>query len=191
MADPFDAPIVAGEAASLLPAQTLYLKVARIVAQVLEEGKERWPALGWPKSTNDVDEQMLWQFRNHGRFTVPVRVWGPVRLFFGVAQQDSSADFHEPEPHLCVWLEHAPRQVDLRRRLLDAADTGSLGSNWSRRLPGWWALTAHVRLGAFGDHAEAGDWILTRIGELSDAGLFAPLDVGAVMTSEPDEEPAQ
>ncbi len=92
MADAYDAPIIASEAASLQPAHGLYQKAARIVGLVTATGSERWPGLGWPKSTGDADEQLLWQFKRHGRITLPIRTKGPVAIFVGVAQREASID---------------------------------------------------------------------------------------------------
>ena len=182
MADAYDEPIIAGEAAALLAAHALYQKTARIIAATMESGKERWPVLGWPKSTNDADEQLLWQFKRLRRLTLPIRTTGPAQLFLGVAQHDASAEFDEPEPHLCVWVEHPAKQVDYRRVLLDQADAGALGETWARRVKGWWALTAHQRLGSFGSQAEAVSWLIDRLDELDRAAIIALLTTPGAMT---------
>ena len=98
MADASDEPIIAREAASLLDAHALYKKATRIVHSVVEVGKDRWPVFGWPKTANDADEQLLWQFKGHGRITLPMRTPTPAKLLFGIVQTDASAEFYKPLP---------------------------------------------------------------------------------------------
>ena len=176
MADAFNAPIVAREAGALLDGQALLRKVSRLISQTVDDARPRWPQLGWPKSANDVDEQLLWQFYRHGRLACPVRtaarnVW----VCIGTAQAEESADFRQAEPHLTVWIDQPPRQTDLRRRLLAEADRGHLPKMWTRRLQGWWPLFAHERLTAFADLSEARTWLLERAGELEASGILGLL----------------
>ncbi len=184
MADDHDEPIFAREAAALLDAHALFRKASRIIELVTDLGRTRWPELGWPKSLGDADEQLLWQFKGWRRIVLPVKTSSPVRIMFGVAQIDASAEFNQPEPHLAVWLDHSPMQTDLRRKLLAQADAGGLDSTWTLRVQGWWAVTAHKRLGAFGSHAEATDWLLAKLSELVAADLInAAASVGSVVSA--------
>ena len=185
MADASDEPIIAREAASLADAHSLYRKATRIVQAVTAIGKDRWPQFGWPKSPNDSDEQLLWQFKAHGRVTLPVRTPTPAKLLFGIVQTDVSAEFYKAEPHLAVWVEHAAKQGDFRRALIEQADRSGLDVPWKRRLPGWWALTASERLVAFDSHEAARDWVLARLEELDAAGVLALIgQAGGVTTFE-------
>lgn len=187
MADEYDEPIVARETASLLDAHALYRKATRIIQLAVGHGSSRWPYLGWPKAASDADTQLLWQFRERRRIALPVRTATPAQLYFGIVQTDDSAGFDYLEPHLAVWIDHSPKQTDVRRNLLDRADRGRLPDSWTRRVQGWWALTAHDRLAAFADHQAACDWIIHRIEELDSAGVLnllrAPtkseIDIGA------------
>ena len=175
LADEYDEPIVAREAGSLLDAHNLYRKVTRIIHATTEVASSRWPALGWPKSQSDADMQLLWQFRERRRIVLPIRTAARTQLMLGVAQIDPSSRVHEPDPFFAVWVDHSPKQSDLRRTLLDQADAGGLATRWTRRLQGWWALAATERMGALGTHAEAVAWLVERLGDLDNAGVLALL----------------
>jgi predicted ATPase len=173
MADSYDDAIVAREAASLLDAHSLYRKMARIIQLATAEVRTRWPSLAWPKTAGEMEEQLLWQFRHSRRLMVRVRTSSKVDLFLGLVQEGDPAVFSAPEPHLAVWLEHQPKQTELRRRLLKVADEGNLSETWTRRLGSWWAVMADERIGAFGTQAEAKAWLLDRVAELDSAGLLS------------------
>jgi hypothetical protein len=136
MADASDEPIIAREAASLTDAHALYRKATRIVHGVVDIGKARWPHFRWPKTANEGDEQLLWQFKAHGRVTLPLRATTPATLVFGIVQVDASAEFFKPEPHLAVWIEHNATPTAFRRGLIRQADEAGLPITWIRRLPG-------------------------------------------------------
>lgn len=82
------------------------------------------------------------------------------------------------EPHAIVWIESPPKDAELRGRLLDEAERTGLPAPWRRSPPGWWAVYAHERLGAFADLASLQHWWLARVEQLDAAG---PLDIPATL----------
>ncbi len=176
VADEFGTPIVAREAASLLDAQALLRKTSRLLQITMDEGRGRWPNLGWPKTVNDLDEQLLWQLHRFGRIVAPVGTAARgVTICLGVVQHEASAGFDHPEPQLAVWIDQPPRQTELRRRLLAQAEVEQLTAAWIRRLQGWWALEAHQRLTAFATADAASAWLLDRMSELDASGVLRVL----------------
>lgn len=188
VADDYDEPIDPGEAASLLGAYSLYRKTLRIIRSAVEKGQDRWSQLGWPTAT-EADDQVLSQFKRSRRLTLPIGTATPIRIFFGIAQVDDSAQFNQAEPHLVVWAEHPPKQTDLRQALLDQADEGALAASWGRRIQGWWALTASEPLSAFRTHDAATSWIVDRLADLDRAGIIAYLGGPARSTVGNDDQP--
>lgn len=164
MADDYDAPVTATEAAALSPSVGLARKVERIVRIAAEHANKAAPGWSWPTDSKDVRSQLADQLVNHGRYVIANRNRGPAWCFFGVIH---TADVAE----LCVVMEARPKPGDVRRRVHAAAR--DLGERWERPSAGWPVLVTKTPLLAHSTHDAAAKWLCAAIDDLKQCDLFA------------------
>lgn len=164
MADPSTDPVSAGEAASMLDAHNLFRKATRVLTEVNEAAKVRWPEWGWGNK-DQVAQLILGQFQRHARFTISTTS-KPVYLILGYTDLLATG-----EAHLTVWVESDPKKVAVRMALLKAADEGGLHPSWIRRTDSWQALGKTHRAATLEGAQDTVDWLLARLEDLEASGL--------------------
>lgn len=178
MADQFDDPVSAREAASLADASGLFGKTRRLLAAVTPEANTRWPTFTWPTGERQIQRVMSRQFATHGRFIIVAGEGYRGYLIIGVTPI-------EGEAHLGFWVETRDKAVEPRRRIIAAADAAGLTADWERDMGSWGGLHRFERLVGFPSHADVVRWFITRFEELDAAGILTVIP--ALGQAEPEE----
>jgi hypothetical protein len=165
MADAFDAPVSAAEAASLDGAVGLFGKTRRILGAAAREANTRWPAFRWPADDRRILGMLSGQFGRHRRYLIVAGEEYRAYLFMGVTAFDGEA-------HATVWVETRNKAIDPRRQIIAAADAGGLSDEWERDMGAWGGLHKRKRLVALGAHAEVAGWLIGALEELASAGVL-------------------
>jgi hypothetical protein len=166
MADAFDDPVSAREAASLDDAASLFGKTRRILAAVGAESNVRWPAFKWPTDERRIQRVLSAQFSRHRRFLMVAGEVYRAYLFVGVTPI-------EGEAHAAVWVETRDKAVEPRRRIIAAADAAGLSDAWERDMGSWGGLHKFRRLVSFSSHGDVVQWFIDSLEELGQAGILA------------------
>lgn len=164
VADESSEPVSAREAASLLDAHSLFKKAARVLTNVNELGKERWPAWGW-SGRDQITQLILGQFQRHARYTISTGS-KPAYLIVGFTDLYATG-----EAHLTVWVESDPKKPTIRQGLIAAAEVGGLDASWLRRLDTWQALSKTQRAATIEGSAATVAWFEACLEQLAAAGL--------------------
>ena len=165
MSDDFDQPIAAREAAAMDDFRNLHGKVARTIVEVGAVASERWDALPWPTGEAAIRKRLLDRLATHQQLTVGIQSIKTAWLVIGVEAASGEAD-------LVVSVETWPSASDLQREIHRLADASSFGPEWHRPLGAWGGLQRRERLVLLGDPSAAAQWLLSRIEELSSAGVL-------------------
>lgn len=183
MADRFDDPVSAREAASLEDVFGLIGKTRRLLAQFAVEANNRWPNFIWPVDERRVQRAIAGQFAKNGRLFVVAGDAYRAYLIVGVTPV-------EGEAHAAVWVETREKATDARRRVIAAADAAGLPPDWVRDLGPWGGLHCFERLVRLHSHDEVVRWFLARLEELDAAGILTLIstlgDAGPEETLEDD-----
>ncbi len=168
MADEFDAPVSAREAASMADALRLRGKVQRILWPFIQVARVTWPQVPFPTSDEALGKNIGVWYANRGRY---VTVLGDDNrkgcwISMGVWHGDGEA-------MLGVVVHSDYRLTASRAALLAAADRGNLPPSWSRHMTDWEALVNRTRLVSMPDHDAARTWLRSRWEELEGAGILA------------------
>jgi hypothetical protein len=165
MADEFDNPISAREAASLRDAAGLFGKTRRLLAAVAGEANSRWPTFHWPTDERRIQRVMSTQFARHGRLFMVAGEAYRAYLIVGVTDVDGEA-------HVAFWVETRDKAIEPRRRIIAVADDAGLTANWERDMTSWGGLHRYERLVGFATQADAVEWFIARFEELDSAGIL-------------------
>lgn len=164
MADEYGKPITSNEVKSLLPAGSLFKKVARILNPVCEHAETLFPEGKIPVGDVKIRRRAALQFGEHERITVHSTrdLWSVI--IFGVAEGDLVV-YVEPYSINAAWV---------RARILKQAQEGRLPLNWERSNdPGdWQILSVSQPLESFKTHDAASHWLVERLDEIKAAGIF-------------------
>lgn len=180
MADEFDAPITSREAASLSDAVRLLGKTRRLLWPVLEQASSRWPDSPWPKNEEELRRNLAVWYRDRGRYAAEMGDYSRVGAWLAVGVWPGEV---ETELGLSVITE--PKVLQVRQALLALADENNLPVDWERHVAGWEGLRVRERLVAFRDHRDAGEWLLARLAELSEAEVLGV--IGQPLVGAPPE----
>jgi hypothetical protein len=164
VADEASEPVSAREAASLRDAYSLFRKATKVLTEVNELGKQRWPDWGWG-GRDQVTQQILGQFQRHARYTIYTSN-RPVYLVIGFTDL-----YVTGEAHLTVWVETDPKKPVIRQGVIGAADAGGLGATWLRRLDTWQALSKTQRAATVEGSEATVQWFDGCLDELVLAGI--------------------
>lgn len=164
VADETSEPVSAREAASLREAHSLFKKATKVLTEVNELGKQRWPDWSWG-GRDQITQLILGQFQRHARFTIST---GSKRAYLVIGFTDLYA---AGEAHLTVWVETDPRKPDIRQGVIAAAEAGGLDASWLRRLDTWQALSKTQRAATIEGSEATLLWFERCLDELALAGI--------------------
>jgi hypothetical protein len=164
VADESSEPVSAREAASLLDAHSLFKKAAKVLTEVNELGKDRWPEWVWG-GRDQITQLILGQFQRHARYTISTGS-KPAYLIVGLTDLYATG-----EAHLTVWVESDPKKPTIRQGLIAAAEAGGLDASWLRRLDTWQALSKTQRAATIEGSAATVAWFERCLDELTMAGI--------------------
>ena len=164
VADTSTDPLTAREAASLLDAYSFFKKATRVLTDVNEIGRERWPTWGWG-GKDQITQLILGQFQRQAPFTI-FTTMRPVYLVIGYTDLRAVG-----EAQLTVWVESDPKKAEVRMTVLRAAEAGGLDSAWIRRTDSWQALGRTHRAATIEGAQGAVSWFIERLEELDRAGM--------------------
>lgn len=164
MADESSEPVSAREAASLRDAHSLFKKATRVLTEVSERGKVRWPDWGWG-GRDQITQLILGQFQRHARYTIATSS-KPAYLVIGFTDL-----YVTGEAYLTVWVETDPKKPAIRQGVIAAAEAGGLDAGWARRLDTWQALSKTQRAATVEGSAATVAWFESCLDELSLAGV--------------------
>lgn len=164
VADETSEPVSAREAASLRDAHSLFRKAAKVLTDVSELGKQRWPDWVWG-GRDQITQLILGQFQRHARFTIST---GSKPAYLVVGFTDL---YVTGEAHLTVWVETDPKKPGIRQGVIAAAEAGGLDASWLRRLDTWQALSKTQRAATIEGSAATVLWFGQRLEELAQAGI--------------------
>lgn len=164
VADESSEPVSAREAASLHDAHSLFKKAAKVLTEVNELGKERWPEWSWG-GRDQITQLILGQFQRHARYTIST---GSTPGYIVIGFTDLYAT---GEAHLTVWVETDPKKPTIRQGVIAAAETGGLDATWLRRLDTWQALSKTQRAATVEGSAATVKWFERCLDELAAAGI--------------------
>lgn len=182
MADEFDNPVSAREAASLGDAAGLFGKTRRLLAAVAAEANPRWPSFSWPTDERRIQRVMSTQFGRHGRLFVVAGEAYRAYLIIGVTSIDGEA-------HVAFWVETREKAIEPRRRVITTADAAGLTADWQRDMGSWGGLHRYERLVGFATQADVVRWFIARFEELDAAGILALIPtLGQASPEETDED---
>jgi hypothetical protein len=165
MADQFDNPISAREAASLGDAAGLFGKTRRLLAAVAAEANPRWPTFSWPTDERRIQRVMSTQFARHGRLFMVAGEAFRAYLIVGVTDIAGEA-------HVAFWVETRDKAIEPRRRIIAVADNAGLTANWERDMSSWGGVHQYERLVGFATQADVVQWFIARFEELDSAGIL-------------------
>ena len=183
--DPFDEPVAEAEASAMLDAATLLRKMRRLLRDTALEAQERWSELEFPKAQGVANRFVEEQFADHARLAIGTRSHR-AQVYFGMVQREATIDWIEREPHVAVWVEHHPKATDVRRRLIAAAASGQIDSQWQRSWKGYWALVRHAPAKELEDLPAMREWWFARLDELDRAGIVNLIPQLGIPTAEED-----
>ena len=164
VADISSDPISAREVVSMSDAYRLFRKAVKVLSDVNDIGKERFPAWGWV-SRDQMPQLVLGQFQRHARFTFSTTV-NPIYLIVGFTDLLNAG-----EAHATVWVENNPKRVDVRTAVIEAASAGGLGDHWVRRLDSWQGLGRTRRAATLDGPDAMTHWFGQQLNELAAAGI--------------------
>ncbi len=172
VADESSEPVSAREAASLRDAHSLFKKATKVLTDVNEVGKERWPDWGWG-GRDQITQLILGQFQRHARYTIATSS-KPAYLVIGFTDLYATG-----EAYLTVWVETDPKKPTIRQGVIAAAEAGGLDASWARRLDTWQALSKTQRAATVEGGAATAAWFERCLGELAMAGITPGTGVSA------------
>ena len=164
VADETSEPVSAREAASLRDAHSLFRKATKVLTEINELGKQRWPDWGWG-GRDQVTQQILGQFQRHARYTIYTSS-KPVYLVIGFTDLYATG-----EAHLTVWVETDPKKPVTRQHVIAGAEAGGLDPTWLRRLDTWQALSKTQRAATIEGSEATVLWFKQCLEELALAGM--------------------
>lgn len=165
MADRSFEPVDDREAHSLRAAHSLMRKAARILLRPSQALNEAWPGSNWPAAANDVKKQLYSRFATWPSYSVQHRTPYKCGCTIGIYSPTP-----EESARLSMWV-WAPRKALGERDAITAKAT-SLPPPWQLVPESGEMLRADKPLLDFSDHEEASNWLLVRIAELCDSGMF-------------------
>jgi hypothetical protein len=166
MADPFDEPITAGEAASIGSVRALLAKATRILTKAIDEVRPSWPFISWPADAVGIRSKIQGTLERTGSLFVAGATSTAVYPILGFVNS-------EGELAASVWLEVRGPNVQLRQQVVDIANNAGIGPEWSRSITTWGGLQVTERAVKLGDHDAIAAWFVERLQELERAGLLA------------------
>jgi hypothetical protein len=164
VADETSEPVSAREAASLRDAHSLFRKATKVLTDVNDLGKQRWPDWGWG-GRDQVTQIILGQFQRHARFTISTSS-RPGYLVIGFTDLYATG-----EAHLTVWVETDPKKPVIRQGVVAAGEAGVLDASWLRRLDTWQALSKTQRAATVEGSEATVLWFERCLDELALAGI--------------------
>lgn len=179
MADEYDSPVRATEAASMGNAVSLERRTRRIFAKFGARAQEIWPAGNWSSKESDIYWETATQFLRHGRWLVHrPRNKSPYVAAVVYPKTDGEA-------WLGLWIEADPKSLDVRARLLAHADGAGLDPTvWKRNVKGWQLIAGEVPLIAHREVDGAVAWLVDRLSELRRAGMLEMVSTARQTTLE-------
>lgn len=167
MADQFDNPVSAREAASLGDAAGLVRQNAASAGGGGRGGQSAMALLFLaPTDERRIQRVMSTQFGRHGRLFVVAGETYRAYLIIGVTSIDGEA-------HAAFWVETREKAIEPRRRVITTADAAGLTADWQRDMGSWGGLHRYERLVGFATQADVVRWFIARFEELDAAGILA------------------